>query len=167
MARTLSLALRQAMFGEETGEVPVCLITIDHDLLDEPLRFSTDPTERLSEDPLRYGTTSRGDIYDFLPISVQLPDDQEEAPPTMSLMLDNVDRDTIALLRSTTEPATVTVEVVLASAPDDVEVTLPAFDLTEADYGAESVTLTLSIDALQTEPFPSGSYTPAQFSGLF
>lgn len=167
MSRTLSLTLRAAMFAEETGEVPVCLITIAHASLAEPLRFSTDPTERLSVDPLRYGTTSRGEVYDFLPVAVRLPDDRDEAPPALSLVLDNIDRETIALLRSTVDPAEVTVEVVLASAPDDVEISFPAFDLTEADYAAQTVTLTVAIDALQTEPFPSGSFTPAQFSGLF
>src|SRR5688572_11065331 len=104
MSRVLSLTFRQAMNAPETGEVVAALITIEHEQLVTPLRFSSDNAVRLSTDPLRYGTISRGLTFTFLPVGLVLPDDVEERPPAMRLKLDNIDRETIALLRSTSTP---------------------------------------------------------------
>ena len=58
--RVLSLNFREAIFGPESGEVPIFLLTITHPDLDEPVYLTTDATERLGTDPLTYGTVSRG-----------------------------------------------------------------------------------------------------------
>lgn len=152
---------------EETGEVPVVLVTIEHADLAEPIRFSSDATERFSVDPLEYGTMSLGRRFDFAPFQITLPDDKEDGAPAMSLTLSNVGREAIRLLRSTLEPGVVTVEIVLASAPDEVEVEFPDFDLISADYDVGDVTLGLSIDALANEPFPADTFTQSGFGGLY
>lgn len=165
--RTLSLNFRKAIFSEQTGDVAIILLTISHPLLVTPERVSSDPTKRISIDPLIYGTRSRGNDYLFLPISGILPDDKEDSPPQARLVIENISRDLIGLLRSTTIPATVDMEIVLASAPDFVEIVLPELDLISADYDMQSVTLGLSINALQNEPFPGDAITPSNFPGLF
>lgn len=167
MARTVSLTMRQAMNAQETGEVAVILLTITHPDLATPIRLSSDPTTRISTDPLLYGTVSRGQTYYFLPFSAILPDDKDEAPPSARIIIDNIDRELIRLIRSTSTPAAVTLEMVLASAPDSVEIMFPELDLVSADYDAQSVTISLAIDALLTEPYPSGTFDPASFPGLF
>lgn len=168
MSRTVSLTMRSAMNAEQTGQVPVVLLTIVHpDLVDGPIRLSSDPTQRLSTDPLMYGTISRTNPYIFLPFSAILPDDKEESPPQARLVIDNVDREMISLLRSTSTPAQVTLEMVLASSPNVVEIMFPALDLVSADYDANSITISLAIDALMTEPYPVGSIDPRSFAGLF
>ena len=50
--RNVSLNFRTEMFRQESGETPVLLLTITHPDLDQPVRLSTDPTQRLSADPL-------------------------------------------------------------------------------------------------------------------
>jgi len=168
MSRDLSAAFKAALLAERSSETIAALITIEHDDLDTPLRISTDPTQRITTDPLVYGTVSRDETYYFLPIEeLTLPEDAQDAPPAMRITFSNVSRDSITLLRSTTTPAKVTVEIVLASDPDQVETSFPDFDLTNADYDAAWVTLSLTLDALATEPFPAGSFTPASFPGLF
>jgi hypothetical protein len=167
MARTVSMTMRQAMNAEETGEVPIVLLTIDHPDLDEPNLISSDPTTRLTIDPLVYGTVSRGENYLFLPFSVVLPDDKDDSPPQARITIENIDRRLIPLLRSTSLPASVTMEVVLASSPDIVEILLPELDLVSADYDAETITITLAQNALQTEPYPVDLITPSNFPGLF
>ena len=106
MSRSLSLTLRRALNAQEAGEVPAWLLTITHPLLDAPIRLSSDPTVRLTEAPeITYGTVSRGESYMFLPISFPLPDEKGDATPLMRLTLDNVGRELINILRSTTTPA--------------------------------------------------------------
>lgn len=167
MSRTISLDARKSVYAEETGEIWVFLVTINHEDLAEPMLFSSDPTERLSDDPLQYGTVSRGNAYAYLPMTVTLPDDSDGTAPTIKLGLDNTLRDTVPLLRSVTTPPSVTVEMVLASAPDTVEADFPAFDLVDATYDSGQVTADLTIDALSTEPYPADTFTPSGFGGLF
>lgn len=167
MSRTVSLAMRQAMNAEETGEVPIVLLTITHDDLLQPIRLSSDPTTRFSTDPVMYGTVSRGQQYLFVPFSAVLPDDKEEAAPQARIVIDNIDREMIAILRSTSTPAAVTLDIVLASSPDAVEVSYTGFDLVAAEYDAENITITLQMDAFVTEPFPCDSMNPSNLPGLF
>jgi hypothetical protein len=166
VSRSLSLTLRTALNAQETGEVPVFLLTVTHDDLATPLRFSSDPTSRISEEPLRYGTVSRSDTYDFLPMTLTLPDDSDGTPPAFSITLDNVMRDMIPLLRSVSTPAQVTIELVLASDPDSVEVTWPDFDLVNASYDAGQISIDLAVNSLATEPYPAGTFTPGAFPAL-
>jgi hypothetical protein len=165
--RTVSLTMRAAMNAQETGEIPVVLLTITHPDLATPIRLSSDPTTRITTDPLVYGTVSRGQSFQFLPFSVVLPDDKDEAPPSAHLVVDNIDRELIALIRSTSSPATVAMEMVLASAPDSVEILFPELDLVSAEYDQVAVNIGLAIDALLTEPYPAGAMNPSGFPGLF
>lgn len=165
--RAVSLTMRRSMYARETKEVALVLITVTHPLLSTPVRVSSDPTARLSEQPLRYGTVSRGSTYTFVPMSVMLPDDIEERAPTSQIQIENVSRDLVALLRSMRSPADVRMEVVLASTPDAVEYLCPKFQLKHTRGAAPMLTLELHIDSLVEEPFPSGSFSPSYFPGLF
>lgn len=166
--RLISLTARTAFNAQETDKVPVWLLTVTHELLAEPLRFSSDPTERLSTDPLAYGTTSRGEIFGFLPIGVVMPDDSADAPPAMRIVIDNVSRPMVQLLRSfSSPPADVLVEMVLSTTPDVVEVTWPAFQLVNQTSDGGQVTADLVVNAVATEPYPAGIFSPSAFPGLF
>ena len=164
--RTTSLNFRAAAYAEENDKIPIVLLTIDHPTLIGPIRLSSDPTTFLTDAPV-WATVSRGNNYFFVPFSIVIPDDKEQAPPQAKISLDNIDRSIIPLLRSTDTPATVTIEIVLSSAPDTVEIEFPTMDLVAADYDASTVTLTLSIDALMSEPYPAHSFDPAGFPALF
>jgi hypothetical protein len=106
MARTISLTMRKAANAQESGEVLVVLMTIWHpDLAGELIRLSSDDTVRLSADPLLYGTMSRGQQFLFFPFSIVLPDDRDEAPPSVKFQIDNIDRNMVPLIRSHLTPA--------------------------------------------------------------
>jgi hypothetical protein len=167
MSRTISLNARRAINAAETGEVFVFLLTVEHASLETPLRFSTDNAERPDDDGPGYGTTSRGNFYSFLPVSLMLPDDAPDAPPAFRLSIDNVARTLVPLLRSIATPAQVTIEMVLASAPDIVEAAFPPFDLQSAQSDAQTVAMDLGLPSMMTEPYPAGTFSPASFPGLF
>lgn len=164
--RVLSLNFRQALFAEASGEVVIFLLTITHEDLAEPIRLTTDATERKSSVPLLYRTMSRGDEYLYVGVDITLPDEQDKSPPTSKLTIANVTRDLIPLARSVSTPPAVRIEAVLASALDDVEMTWPSMDMTNLTYDASSLQFDLTMDALVTEPYPSGTFSPAAFRGL-
>jgi hypothetical protein len=167
MSRTLSLNLREAMFSQESSEVPIFLITITHPSLDDPIHLSTDPTTRLSEDPLVYCTPSRGTDFIFAGVAITIPNEEDRSPPSSKLIIQNIDRELIPLARSISSPASAQIEVVLGSDPDTVEISLAAMDMVNLIYNQETLTWDLIIDSMVTEPYPSGKFTPASFSGLF
>lgn len=165
--RTLSLNFREAMHAQQTDVVPIVLLLIEHPDLDEPVRLSSDPTTRIEDSPPLYGTVSQGETWLFLPFQLVWPDEKDDAAPVQKLQIENIDRGLVTLLRNTITPALVQAFIVLSNALDDVEIEGAPFDLTSADYDANTITMTLNIDALAVEPFPSGSFTPAAFPGLF
>lgn len=167
MSRSVSLSLREAMNAQETGEVVITLVRIEHDDLDGALLLSSDPTEMLSENPLVYGTVHGGEDYIFCPMEILLPDDIDERAPTARLMIANVGRELVAAVRSVLTPAEVTVFCVLASAVDDVEIEWAPLDLRGVQYNAETITIEIGEDAMDTEPFPARTFSASGFPALF
>lgn len=165
--RVLSLNFRQALFSQESSEVPIFLLTITHDQLAEPILLSTDPTTRLSTDPLMYGTESRGQTYYYAGVQITLPSEEDRSPPASKLTISNVTRELIPLARSVSTPAAIKIETVLASDVDTVEMTFPGFQMTNLEYDVMDLNFDLTIDPLVTEPYPAGSFNPAGFPGLF
>jgi hypothetical protein len=165
--RILSLNFRKALFAQESGEIPIFLLTITHPILTTPILLSTDATARLSTDPLTYGTISRSTTFLYAGIDITIPDEQDKTPPASKLTIQNVTRDLIPLARSVSTPPSVKIEAVLASALDSVEMTWPALDMSNLTYDANQLVFDLTMDALVTEPFPSGTFSPAYFPALF
>ena len=78
---TTSLNFREATNAQETGRVPIALITLSHADLADDILISTDPTQELSglttDTEKVYGTTSDSKEYVFLPVRIKLPDDTD------------------------------------------------------------------------------------------
>jgi len=167
MARALSSGFLSALYEQESDEVVVCLLTVTHPDLETPIRLSSDPTARISDEPLIYATYSRADEYLYMPFDFTLPDDKSDSPPRVQLSLDNTERSLVAVLRSFSTPASITVELVLASDPDAVEIELPSLQLSDVTLEEGRIAATLVADPLINEPHPAGQFTPGTFPGLF
>lgn len=170
--RRLSLNARMAQDAVSTDRIDVVLFEIEHPLLADPIRLSTDNTERLSDDPLMYCTRStwRGadpvtEPFLFILADALLPSDLDDAPAAGKIVLVSLDREIVGLLRSFTEPATIHMAVVSASAPDLVEAEWSGLDITDASWPDE-ITLTFSREVIEREPFPAGRMSRARFPGL-
>lgn len=166
--RTLSADFLSALYDPETDEAIVVLLTFYHSSLPNGvLRVSSHNTTRFSSDPLRYGTISRGNAFEFFPFSIALPEEGDDVEPAMQITLDNVTREVTPLLSQVTEPISVLVEIVTASDPDDVEVPFPDFEITSAEIDSGRVVLSLTLDALTSEPYPGYDFTPGAFPSLW
>lgn len=149
----IPLTVRRTLLAEHSDEVEIALVTFTHPDLAAPIRLSSDPTERFSVDPLRYGTTSRGQQFEHILMSAIVPDDQRGVPPRLALVLDNVAVEMVETLRSFSEPATAVVEFVLASAPDALYQKFARLQTTRVAYDAESITIDLAREPFVSEPF--------------
>jgi hypothetical protein len=172
VSRIVSLNMRLSQDAMNTDEVEVVLVKLTHPDLEAPVRLSSDPTVRLSVDPLIYGTrstwqTDDGSPFQFVLMSTILPDDVEDAPQAATLVLEVVDKDMAAPLRTFVHmEAKVDLAVVLAGSPDVVEAEWLGFDLIGADGDSGQITLSISRDALETEPFPARRMTRDTAPGL-
>ncbi len=172
--RRISLNARMVQDDATSAEVEIALFSITHPLLDAPVRLSTDPTERLSSDPLMYGTRSTWlganpltEPYLFVLASAEFPSDLENTPAAATLVFENVDNDIATLLRSFVDRPTVNMAVVLASSPDQIEAEYHGMQILTSDGTVGDVTLTISRAPIEDESVPMDRFTKDRFPGLF
>ena len=168
---TISLNFKEAAFAQETGRCPIALITLSHEDLADDIRISTDPTQELSglttDLEKVYGTVSNGDNYVFLPVNIKLPDETDEGPGEMQIEFDNVHRAYTETIRSVYTPVTCQVDIVMDNALDTIDASWPEFQLTNISYNATTISGTLRLETMESEPYPAGSFVPSYFPGLF
>ena len=157
MSRTLSVAAHQAVNAQETGEVFLLLLTLDHADLAAPIRVVNNMVN----------VTSRGEVYFAYPFEIALPDEDPESLARVTLRIDNVDREIVKSLRTIQAPLAVALEVVMASSPGVVEAGPFEMTLVAAEYDALTVTGELAFEDVLNEPFPGHSYVPSEYPGLF
>lgn len=171
--RRISLNQRLALEAHSTNDIEVALFHIEHEALSEPVRLSTDNGDRLSDDPLTYGTRSTFNganpvtqPFQFVLVSTDLPSDLEEAPAEASIILVNVTKGIADVLQLITTQATVHLALVLASSPNQIEAEFRDLKLVRADGDASEITLYLSRQPIEEESFPSARMTKQRFPGL-
>jgi hypothetical protein len=157
MSRAVSATGLRSLFAEESSEVWVVLLTLDHVDLPVAIRVCSDAVD----------IVSRGETFVSFPFELTLPDDTDGGPPRATLTIDNVSREIAEAVRSVTSPPSVVIEVVRAAEPNVVEAVLPVFELRNVRYNAQTVSGELEVEDLTSEPYPADSFTPAKFRGLF
>ncbi len=172
--RRVSITARRSLDAAQSAEVGVVLMQFEHPDDGEILRVSSDPTERISADPLVYGTRSNWlgtnpvtDPFLFLTLGAEWPGDQEDAGFEARLILSNFNSEIVQTLRSFTRPAVAHLAHVMASTPDIIEVEARDLLLVSSDLDADRIELTLSRRAIEDEAFPSQRMTKQRVPGLF
>lgn len=167
---SMSPAAIRAMFSPDSSETLIMLVTIyDEDGTTPVIRVADNYLQRLSEtaEHVVYGVKSRGNDFIFLPVQITLPTEEHGSAPRCSLTINDVTRELTPFIRELTHPPRVSLEMVLTSTPNTVEVSFHDFYISNITYNAESVNCTLEMINYQTEPFPCYSFTPRFFPGLF
>jgi hypothetical protein len=154
---TTSADIRAALYAPSTDRVLIDLITITHAELGAPVRICTDMVAMVS----------RGHTYMALPVSISMPNDTEGEPPRVVLVVDNVSRELVAAVRSIETPPVVTVETVIASAPNIVELGPFVYEADQVELDKFELRLDLALEALQREPYPAPIFNPAAFPLIF
>jgi hypothetical protein len=153
----LSLAARQAMFAQETGEAFLILLKIFHPDLDAPYRFVNNNVNVVGVDG----------AYMAYPFDLVLPDSDEDREVVALLSIDNVSQEITEVIRSLDVPPGVKVSVVRAAAPTEVEVELPEFTLRDVTWDSMAISGELVLSDITSEPYPAHRFIPGYFPGLF
>lgn len=157
MSRSLSTAAKAGLYAQQTDQVYVVLLLIDHADLDDPIMVCN------NSDTVVHG----GENYLAYPFEITLPADSDENPPQATLTIDNVDRVLVNAVRTLTGPATVTIKVVLAASPDTVEAGPYVMNLRNVSWNALTLSGALAAEDVLNEPYPGEFMTPELFPGLF
>ena len=170
---TMSQAAIAALFSPDAQSTLITLLTI-YDPNDDTtvlLRIADNYTQRLSDAStdadISYGIISRSTNFYFLPMEVTLPSEEANTAPRCSIVLTDVTKQVVPIIRQISGPPRVKIELVLNSSPDTVEVSFDKFYLSSISYNANQVTAELSMIDFAVEPFPAYSFTPKYFPGLF
>lgn len=150
-------AFRQMFAQEQTDQFLLCL-TLSHDSLATPIRLV-----RNSVAIERSGATFLACYFDL-----NLPEDSTDGPPQVQLVIDNVNKAIAQAIRTVTGRVKASLEIVLASQPELVEVGPIDMFLLTSSYDAHKVQGTLGYeDEVLTQVFPAQKYDPENTPGLF
>ena len=167
MPRFVSISARRSMQDQASSETVVLLARITHPALAAPVLLSSDPTVRVSLDPLVYGTRHKGDLYRFVWMGTMLPDDREGDTPSATLVFTNVGSNMAQPLRSVSTPARIDLTVVLASTPDVIEAEYLGMSTVKVSYDGSEISLDIAREAFATLSLPFHRMTADRFPGLF
>lgn len=157
MPRVLSPAAAAASLAAQSPEVWLpCLVISGPGLETVRIVNNTESIARATGEFLPY------------PFEPELPEDAERATGTATVRLDNIDREVTRLLREYNGIATATIEVVLASQPDVVEIGPLEFSVLVAEYDELVIQLSLgNEDDLFNQRVPAQAYQPNNSQGLW
>ena len=152
-----SVNFKQASNAVETGEVFLSLLEFTHSDMPEPIYFVDNTV----------AVVSNGITYEPYPFRITLPEDKQGVLPSVQLTIDNVDQRLIEAVRGFSNPPVVTLKIILASEPDNIEIQLDNLKLRNLTFNAFTITGSLVLDSPMGRRFPSGVYNPKQYLALF
>tara|TARA_Y100001938_G_C8000554_1_gene384462 strand:+ start:277 stop:786 length:510 start_codon:yes stop_codon:yes gene_type:complete len=169
MPRSVSTAARTAINAQETEEVFVLCLEVENELdPTQPIRVCLDSevlTTKLTVDGVDTYSTAVPFAGGYF--AIELPEEAGEELNTVSVSIDNVDRDIVTAIRNASEKPTVRLWVVLRSSPDVVEAGPYYMVLESAEYNVNFVTGELAFEDITNRRYPAHDFTPSLAPGLF
>ncbi|BCW88055.1 hypothetical protein sos41_11930 [Alphaproteobacteria bacterium SO-S41] len=143
--------------AREGADPIIALAIVSHPNLDPPVRVAAN-----GED-----VESNGETFFGWPWQLKRPDEGEDAANEAEVTIDNIDPAIVtALIGSIVKPE-ITIQLILASSPDDVEQELASFKLTDIRFDGLWIKGTLSLPDLRVAPVCCKSFTPSVTPGVF
>ena len=156
--RNLSNNLLAQLYTENSDDPFLALFTLNHTDWAAPI-YLVNNTESI---------ISNGNTFEPFPVKLTLPSDDGESVRKVQITFDNVSRELIDEIRSVTDTyISVSIQLVLASAPDNIEIELSELSIKIISYNAQTVTATLYLDDFLNTELTSEQYGPTNFPGLF
>lgn len=156
--RTISATAMQAVLAQQTSEVFVPCLNINHPSFTSPILLAMN-----TESMVRTAGT-----YQPYAFQINLPDQREDQLPQVKLTVDNTDLQVNNAIRTLTGQPTVTMDVVLASSPNTIEIGPFNYNLTSATADANTIQGVLGFeDDIFAQQVPAQLYTPTSSPGLF
>lgn len=156
MSNELSNLLKKEIFSEASADPFLMLVTLSH------ASFDTIRLVNNNEDVI-----SNGNSYKWFPMNINLPTDDAEEDKRVTIVFDNVSQYLVDELRLITTPIDAKIEMVLASNPNVIEITLDQLKMKSISLNSQSIQASLTLDDFLYTELSSERYTPTNFPGLF
>lgn len=156
MSNSLSHELLAQMFGQVADDPFLMLVTLSHPDFDTIYLVNNTVDQ-----------VSRGVTYTAFPMDITLPPDDGETVREVKIVFDNVSLALIQEMRAVTSPMDVKIEMVLASDPDSVQLSLEELKLRSVTYDKQRISARLYMDSFLNVELTSEKYTPTLYPGLF
>lgn len=101
------------------------------------------------------------------PMKIRLPADDGQSAREFQLDFDNSSLLLVRALRSVTEPIPCKLEMILASMPDIVQMSVEDLLVRSVTYTETQVTARIVLDNFLTVAMTSERYTPSLYPGMF
>lgn len=156
MSNNISPQLLAQFYGQNSDDPLLMLVTVSHP------SFSTVRLVNNTED-----ITSRSQTFMAFPMLITPPSDDGESAREVSIEFDNVSLELINEFRQITSPADVKIEAVLASDPDQVQISYEELKLRNITYDKQRIRAKLYMDSFLNVELTSETYGANNFPGLF
>lgn len=156
MSRQLSNKLLAEIYGQESSDPFLMLVTLSH------LSFSSIYLVNNTVDII-----SNGNTFLAFPMKITLPQDNENASKDIRIEFDNVSRFLVDEIRAVTDPIDASIQMVLASDPDIVEVEIADLKISDISYNKSKISARLFLDDFLNTGLTSEKYEPSLYPGLF
>lgn len=156
MSNNLSAQLLAEMYGQVSSDPFLMLVTLTH------TSFGTLRLVNNTENII-----SRSQTYTAFPMVITPPMDDGESLREVSIAFENVSLELVDEFRTVTTPVDVTIEMILASAPDSVQITLGELKIRNITYNKSTISAKLYMDDFLSVELTSEKYDPSTFNGLF
>jgi hypothetical protein len=110
---------------------------------------------------------SRGMTFEPYPFTVELPADDSESAPSVSLVISNLDAALVEFVRGQSVAPHIGIELVTNAYLDVVEKSLTFLKLVSVTYDAMVISGRLDVDDFLSQRFPGEAYVPSLFPALF
>jgi len=157
MSLTLSSELLAQLFAQESDDPFLLLVTLSHPDFVDDIRLVNNTVN----------IVSRGDTFLAFPFRTRFPVDDGQTKREFSIEFDNVSLDLIEGIRTVTDPIDVKIEMILASLPDEVQMSQEELKIRQVVYDQNRVTATIALDDFLNTEMTSEKYTPTNFPGIF
>lgn len=152
----ISPKLLAQLYGQVSSDPFLMLVTISHSSFET--LYLVNNTESI---------VSRGITFEAFPMEITLPGDDGESSREVRIDFDNVSLELISEFRKITTPADVKVEMLLASEPDIIQLSIEDLKLRNISYNKSRISARLFMDSFLNIELTSEKYNPSNFPGLF
>lgn len=156
MANAISPELLAQLYYQNSDDPFLILVTLSHD------SFTTIRLVNNSEN-----VVSRGNTFQAFPMKIRFPVDDGESNREAQIEFDNVSLEILNEIRSVTTFIDVKIELILASAPNDVQISFEELKIQSVTYDKQKVSARLFLDSFLNTALPSERYGATNFKGIF
>lgn len=157
MANNLSQALLAQLYGQQSDDPFLTLVTLSHPEFADDIRLVNNTVD----------ITSNGQIYSAFPMNIVPPRDDGETTREVTIVFDNVSLELLDELRTATVSIQVKLDMILASNPDEIQMSLGELKIKTVSYNASTITAQLYLDDFFNTELTSEKYNPTDWKGLF